>query len=35
MRRALDEFTDRDAWGFFLHCGYHALVQLPCRPAKC
>jgi len=28
MERALDEITDRDARGFFLHCGYHASVRL-------
>ena len=27
MGRALDKITDRDAWGFFRHCGYRALAQ--------
>ena len=29
MGRALDEITDREAWGFFRHCGYRASVQPP------
>ena len=29
MGRALDEITERDASGFFRHCGYRAPVQLP------
>ena len=29
MRRALDEFTDQEAWAFFRHCGYRASVQPP------
>ena len=28
MGRALDEITNRDASGFFRHCGYHAPAQL-------
>ncbi len=28
MGRALGEITDRDASGFFRHCGYHAPAQL-------
>jgi transposase len=27
MGRALDAITDRDAWGFFWHCGYRAPAQ--------
>jgi hypothetical protein len=27
MGRALDAITDRDAWGFFRHCGYRAPAQ--------
>ncbi len=29
MGRALDEITDRDAWGFFRHCGYRTSVKPP------
>jgi transposase len=29
MGRALEEITDREAWGFFRHCGYCASVQPP------
>jgi transposase len=28
MGRALDEITERDASGFFWHCGYRAPAQL-------
>jgi transposase len=28
MGRALGEITNRDASGFFRHCGYHAPAQL-------
>ena len=25
--KALDTDTAKDAWGFFVHCAYHMLVQ--------